>query len=96
MKLVHKDERKRFSKLPDDRDPWAPNNLLTPEQKTNTSWTPVGQATNKKLRHRNLMFVFCLTPQNDTGAYVSYEIIIRLRSTLLIKTSVYCKYYILI
>ena len=23
----------RFSKLPDDRDPWAPNNLLTPEQK---------------------------------------------------------------
>ena len=22
-----------FSKLPDDRDPWAPNNLLTPEQK---------------------------------------------------------------
>ena len=31
-------------------DPWAPNNLLTPEQKKNTSWTPVGQATDKKLR----------------------------------------------
>ena len=31
----------RFSKLPDDGDPWAPNNLLTPEQKKNTSWTPV-------------------------------------------------------
>ena len=40
----------RFSKLPDDGDPWAPNNLLTPEQKKNTSWTPVGQATDKKLR----------------------------------------------
>ena len=33
----------RLSKLPDDGDPWAPNNLLTPEQKKNTSWTPVGQ-----------------------------------------------------
>ena len=28
----------RFSKLPDDGDPWASNNLLTPEQKK----TPVG------------------------------------------------------
>ena len=40
----------RLSKLPDDGDPWALNNLLTPEQKKNTSWTPVGQATDKKLR----------------------------------------------
>ena len=40
----------RLSKLPDDGDPWAPNNLLTREQKKNTSWTPVGQATDKKLR----------------------------------------------
>ena len=42
----HPDESKtrthRFSKLPDDGDPWAPNNLLTPEQKKNISWTPVG------------------------------------------------------
>ena len=52
----HPDESKtrthRLSKLPDDGDPWAPNNLLTPEQKKNTSWTPVGQATDKKLRPR--------------------------------------------
>ena len=27
----------RLSKLPDDGDPWAPNNLLTPELKKNTS-----------------------------------------------------------
>ena len=40
----------RFSKLPDDGDPGAPNNLLTPEQKKNTSWTSMGQATDKKLR----------------------------------------------
>ena len=40
----------RFSKLPDDGDFWAQNNLLTPEQKKNTSWTPVGQATDKRLR----------------------------------------------
>ena len=40
----------RFSTLPDDGDHWAPNNLLTPEQKKNTSRTPVGQATDKKLR----------------------------------------------
>ena len=50
----HPDESKprthRLSKLPDDGDPWAPNNLLTPAQKKNTSWTPVGQATDKKLR----------------------------------------------
>ena len=39
-----------MSKLPDDGDPWAPNNLLTPKQKKTTSWTPVGQATDKKLR----------------------------------------------
>ena len=36
----HHDESKtrtyRLSKLPDDGDPWAPNNLLTPEQKKNT------------------------------------------------------------
>ena len=29
-----------MSKLPDDGDPWAPNNLLTPEQKKTTSCTP--------------------------------------------------------
>ena len=50
----HPDESKtrthRLSKLPNDGDPWAPNNLLTPEQKKNTSWTLVGQATDKKLR----------------------------------------------
>ena len=27
----------RLSKLPYNGDPWAPNNLLTPEQKKNTS-----------------------------------------------------------
>ena len=43
-------QKPELSKLPDDRDHWAPNNLLTPEQKKNTSWTPVGQATDKKLR----------------------------------------------
>ena len=50
----HPDETKsrthRLSKLPDDGDPWAPNNLLTPEQKKNTCWTPVDQATDRKLR----------------------------------------------
>ena len=45
-----KTRTERLSKLPYDGDPWAPNNLLTPEQKKNTSWTPVGQATDKKLR----------------------------------------------
>ena len=48
----HSDESEtrthRLSKLPDDGDPWAPNNLLTPEQKKNISWTPEGQATDKK------------------------------------------------
>ena len=40
----------RFSKLPDDGDHWAPNNLSNSEQKKNTSWTLVGQATDKKQR----------------------------------------------
>ena len=39
----------RFSKLPDDGDPWAPNNLLTPELKKNISWTPVSQAIEASL-----------------------------------------------
>ena len=39
-----------MSTLPVDGDPWAPKNLLTPEQKKTTSWTPVGQAKDKKLR----------------------------------------------
>ena len=54
----HPDESKtrthRLSKLPDDGDPWVPNNLLTPEQKKNTSRTLVGQATDKKLRPQAL------------------------------------------
>ena len=41
---------KGLSKLPDDGYPWAPNNLLNLGQKKNTSWTPVGKATDKKLR----------------------------------------------
>ena len=43
---------RRLSKLPDNGDPWAPINLLTPEKKKkkNISWTPVGQATEKKFR----------------------------------------------
>ena len=40
----------RFSKLPDDGDPWAPNNLLTPEQKKNTSWTPGSSGPNQLKR----------------------------------------------
>ena len=55
----HPDESKtrthRFSKLSDDGNPWAPNNLLIPEQKKNISWTPVGQATDKKLRPQPTM-----------------------------------------
>ena len=45
-----KSKTRTQSKLHDDGDPWAPNNLLTLEQRKNTSWTPVGQATDKKLR----------------------------------------------
>ena len=40
----------RLSKLPDDGDPWAPNNLLKPVAKEKHLLTPVGQATDKKLR----------------------------------------------
>ena len=44
----------RCSKLPDDGDPWAPNNLLKPgakekKKKHNNNRIPVGQATDKKL-----------------------------------------------
>ena len=50
INILVNQKRNRFSKLPVDGDPWAPNNLLTREQKKNTSWTQVGQATDKKLR----------------------------------------------
>ena len=45
-----KTRTRSMSKMPDDGDPWAPNNVLTPEQKKTASWNPVGQATDKKLR----------------------------------------------
>ena len=39
----HPDESKtrthRFNKLPDDGDPWAPNNLLTPVSKFGFDWS---------------------------------------------------------
>ena len=48
----HPDESKtrthRLSKLPDDGDPWAPNNLLTPEQKKNISLDPGGPSNRQK------------------------------------------------
>ena len=43
----------KLNKLPDDGDPWAPNKLLTPEQKKNTNRTSVGQATDKIVFSRN-------------------------------------------
>ena len=53
MKNILMNQKRRlnsFSKLGDDGDPWTPNNLLTPEQQQKNSWTPVGQAIDKKLR----------------------------------------------
>ena len=35
--MMNQNRGHRESKLPDDGSPWAPNNLLTPEQKKNTS-----------------------------------------------------------
>ena len=39
-----------MNQKPGSTDLWAPNNFLTLEQRKNISWTPVGQATDKKLR----------------------------------------------
>ena len=46
--MNHKPGLNKFSKLPDDGDPWVPNNFEKREK--NTSRTPVGQATDKRLR----------------------------------------------
>ena len=40
----------RLSKLPDDGDPWAPNNLLTPEQKTSSTIACVCLTENSSIR----------------------------------------------
>ena len=53
----HNDESRTrtliLSKLPDDEDPWAPNNLLNPEQKKKLQLNQsLGQATDKKLRYK--------------------------------------------
>ena len=48
--MNQKRELNRFSKLPDDGDIWAPNNLLTQQQKKKHQLNPGGQATDKKLR----------------------------------------------
>ena len=48
----HPDESKtrthRLSKLPDDGDPWAPNNLLTLEQKKKKQLDPGGPSNTQK------------------------------------------------
>ena len=40
----------RFSKLPDDGDPWEPNNLLKVRSKRDTSWAPVDKFHGKTTR----------------------------------------------
>ena len=48
----------RFSKLSDDGDPWAPNNLLKPgANEKHQCLTPVDQATDKKLRPYQLKWL---------------------------------------
>ena len=48
----HPDESKtrthRFSKLPDDGDPWAPNNILTPKQKKKHQLDPGGPGNSQE------------------------------------------------
>ena len=48
----HHDESKtmthRLSKLPDDGDPWAPNNLLTLEQKKKHQLNPSGPSNGQE------------------------------------------------
>ena len=39
----------RLSKLPDDGDPWAPNNLLTPEQKKNILTKSIVEKRNSSI-----------------------------------------------
>ena len=46
--------QKRCGKLPDNGDPWAPNNLLTPEQKKNT-----GGPDRVDLRKSIDLFLYC-------------------------------------
>ena len=38
----------RLSKLPDDGDPLAPNNLLTPEQKKKKQFNPGGPSNRQE------------------------------------------------
>ena len=49
----HHDESKtmthRLSKLPDDGDPWAPNNLLTSEQKKKKQLNPGGPSNRQEI-----------------------------------------------
>ena len=51
-----------FSKLPDDGDPWAPNNLLKPGAKEKTPIETQQQATDKNVtaHHYNLESTFIL------------------------------------
>ena len=48
----HNDESRTrtliLSKLPDDEDPWAPNNLLNPEQKKKTPVEPEPGPSNRQ------------------------------------------------
>ena len=56
--MNRKRELNRLNKLPDDGDPWAPNNLLKPGAKEKTPVEPPDdQATDKKLRSQPIMVV---------------------------------------
>ena len=72
----------RFSKLPDDGDPWAPNNLLTLEQKKSISWTALKKRNHHfslnyriiaNAENRRVQFVVCntsiSTSQSGTSTY---------------------------
>ena len=50
----------RLSKLLDDGDLWAPNSLLTPEQKKNTIWAPADQTTDCLNHDNQAIYIFLL------------------------------------
>ena len=54
----------RLSKLPDDGDTWAPNNVLTPGQKKNNSWTLVLQCKIKRLLQYKIKHVSVILQEN--------------------------------
>ena len=73
--LMNQTRTHRFSKLPDDGDPWAPNNLLTPELKK----TLLSEGLSEPEFYGDLVYKFKKLIESNDFSFQIRKIITRYR-----------------